>query len=114
MLAGRLTALHAALEPHLRSEERDVLPLAATCLSAAEWHAIGEAGFAATPRRALATVFGMFMYEGDPAVLRSMLAPAPAVPRLLLPLIAPLAYAHLCRRVHGTRQPAGASPSSPG
>jgi hypothetical protein len=80
-------------------------PASPANLSAAEWRAIGEAGFAATPNRARLAVFGMFMCEGDPAVLRAMLAPAPAGPRLLLPLAAPRAYARLCRRVHGTPRP---------
>jgi hemerythrin-like domain-containing protein len=104
-LAAELTALHAVVELHLRAEERDILPLAATYLSTAEWAAIGEAGAAATPKRALPAVFGMFMYEGDPSVLRSMLAPAPAPARVLVPLIAPRAYARLSRRVHGTPRP---------
>jgi hemerythrin-like domain-containing protein len=104
-LAEELTGLHAAVEPHLRAEERDILPLAATHLSAAEWGAIGEAGAAVTPKRALMVVFGMFMYEGDPAVLRAMLAPAPAPARLLVPLIAPRAYARRSRRIHGTARP---------
>jgi len=37
----------------------------------------------------LPLVFGMFMYEGDPTVLRMMLSTAPALPRLLMPRIAP-------------------------
>ncbi len=105
VLVERLTDLHAALEPHLRGEERDVLPLAARYLDPAEWRAVGEAGFLAIPKPALTTVFGMLMYEGDPEVLRSMLAHAPAVPRLLLPRIAPGAYARRSQAVYGTRRP---------
>lgn len=104
-VAGVLTALHAVLEPHLRGEERDVLPLAAVHLTEAEWRALGDAGFASTPKPALVLVFGMFAYEGDPAVLRAMLAHAPAVPRVLLPRIAPRVHARRCRRIHGTPRP---------
>jgi iron-sulfur cluster repair protein YtfE (RIC family) len=104
-LTATLTALHGELEPHLRGEERDVLPLAATYLSPAEWHAIGDAGARSTPKSALVGVFGMFMYEGDPVAVRAMLAQVPAVPRMLLPHLAPRAYARLCRRVHGTARP---------
>jgi hemerythrin-like domain-containing protein len=104
-LAAELTALHAAVEPHLRSEERDVLPLAAAYLRAAEWEAIGAAGAASVPKSALMMVFGMFMYEGDPEVLRAMLAPAPPPVRVLVPLGAPRVYARRCRRIHGTAQP---------
>jgi hemerythrin-like domain-containing protein len=104
-LTVTLTALHAALEPHLRGEERDILPLAAEHLTAAEWAAIGDAGFRSTPKSALVMVFGMFAYEGDPAVIRAMLAQAPAVPRALLPRLAPRVYARVCRRIHGAPRP---------
>lgn len=106
-LAAMLTALHGALEPHLRGEETDILPLVATHLSVAEWQAVGDAGFRATPKSALVLVFGMFMAEGDPEVLRSMLAAAPAPARVLLPRIAPAVYARRCRAVHGLDPAAG-------
>ena len=57
------------------------------------------------PKPALALAFGMFTYEGDPVVLRAMLASAPLVPRTLLPLIAPRLYARRARRIHGTARP---------
>lgn len=104
-LVADLTALHTALAAHLRAEEENVLPLAARHLDAAEWQAIGEAGFTAIPKPALPLVFGMLMYEGDPEVLTSMLAHAPAVPRVLLPRIAPVVHARRCRLVHGTPRP---------
>ena len=47
----------------------------------------------------------MFMYDGDPDVIRHMLSSAPPLVRALLPRIAPRAYARYCRRVHGTRNP---------
>ena len=102
-LVDGLADLYAALEPHLRGEENDVLPLVAAHLSAAEWHAVGDAGFRATPKSALVLVFGMFMAEGDPEVLRSMLAAAPLPARLLLPRIAPAVYERRCRALYGTR-----------
>jgi hemerythrin-like domain-containing protein len=104
-LSATLSALHDALEPHLRGEERDVLPLAAEHLTETEWQAIGEAGSAAVPKPAMLMVFGMFMYEGDPEVVASMLAHAPAPVRALLPRIAPRVYARHCRAVHGTDRP---------
>ena len=104
-LRGRFADLYAALEPHLRAEETDVLPLAATHLSVAEWEAIGDAGFRSTPKSALLLVLGMFLDGGDPEVVRSMIAGAPAPARALLPRIAPSVYARRCRALHG----AGAS-----
>jgi hemerythrin-like domain-containing protein len=104
-LAAALEKLHALLAEHLDLEERALLPLAAAALTQAEWHAIGEQAAAAMPKPALALAFGMFAYEGDPEVLRTMLASAPAVPRKLVPLVAPHLYARRARRVHGTPTP---------
>jgi hemerythrin-like domain-containing protein len=104
-LAALLRRLHDLVAEHLDAEERDILPLAALHLTQAEWAAIGENGAAAVPRTKLPLLFGMFMYEGDPDVVRDMLSSAPPVARALLPRIAPHAYARYCRRVHGTRRP---------
>ena len=104
-LATLLHRLHDALAEHLDAEERDILPLAALHLTSAEWAAIGENGATAVPRTKLPLLFGMLMFEGDPDVIRHMLASAPPLARALLPLIAPRAYAHYCGRVHGTRTP---------
>lgn len=104
-LAEDVEALHAALVEHLDAEERQVLPLAATCLSPAEWHEIGDAAVAVIPKSKLPLVFGMFMYEGDPVVLKMMLNTAPALPRLLMPRIAPRSYARYARTLHDTTTP---------
>ena len=104
-LAAQLDKLYLLLDEHLDLEERVLLPLAASALTADEWHAIGEAAVAATPRSALVLAFGMFAYEGDPAVLRHMLKTAPPVPRTVLPWIAPRVYARRARQLYGTAQP---------
>jgi hemerythrin-like domain-containing protein len=104
-LVAALDDLYGQLKEHLDTEERAVLPLAASVLTEAEWKAVGEEAVQAMPKPALVLAFGMFAYEGDPAVLRDMLASAPAVPRLLLPRIAPRAYARRARQVHGTPRP---------
>jgi hemerythrin-like domain-containing protein len=104
-LVTELDHLYGQLKEHLDTEESSVLPLAASVLTDAEWHAVGEAAVAAMPKPALLLAFGMFAYEGDPAVLRDVLASAPAVPRLLLPRIAPRAYARRAAQVHGTSRP---------
>jgi hemerythrin-like domain-containing protein len=104
-LVAALDQLHAQLKAHLDAEESTVLPLAASLLTDAEWAAIGAAGAAGVPRPALPLVIGMFAYEGDPAVLRNMLATAPALVRRIVPRLAPRAYAHRARIVHGTRRP---------
>lgn len=104
-LADELTRFHAVLRDHLDLEERALLPIAAMVLTDQEWHAIGEAGIAAIPKSALPLTFGMFAYEGDPAVLTDMLRSAPPVPRTLLPLLAPRIYARRAKRIHGTAKP---------
>ncbi|WP_375490050.1 hemerythrin domain-containing protein [uncultured Jatrophihabitans sp.] len=104
-LASSLDELHAVLSAHLDLEERALLPLAAAKLTPDEWHAAGEAGAKSMGKPALALAFGMFAYEGDPAVLRDMLKAAPAVPRMLLPRVAPRIYARRARRIHGTARP---------
>jgi len=76
-LSGELGTLHEHLTEHLDLEERAILPLAASVLTDAEWHAIGDAAVAAMPKSAPPLAFGMFAYEGDPAVLRDMLNTAP-------------------------------------
>lgn len=105
LLAAVLQSLSVLLSDHLDLEERAILPLAASVLTEAEWHAIGEAGVAVMSKPSLLLAFGMFAYEGDPAVLRDMLRSAPALPRLLLPRVAPRVYARRAARTYGTRQP---------
>jgi hypothetical protein len=104
-LVDQLRTLHSLLSEHLDAEERTVLPVAATLLTGAEWHAIGEAAVAAMPKSTLPLTFGMFAYEGDPEVLTDMLRTAPPLPRLLLPRIAPRVYARRAIQVHGTARP---------
>lgn len=104
-LTDALDRLHTVLREHLDLEERALLPLAAMVLTAEEWHAVGEAGAASIPRSAMPLVFGMFAYEGDPAVLATMLAGAPLPVRVLIPRIAPRVYARRAKLIHGTTRP---------
>lgn len=104
-LVDALQSLSRLLTEHLAAEERHLLPLAAAHLTEAEWHAVGEAGAASIPKSTLPLVFGMFAYEGDPEVLAGMLQGAPAVPRLIVPRIAPRMYARRAAQVYGTQRP---------
>lgn len=105
VLVAALQALHGLLAEHLDAEERTLLPLAAALLTEGEWRAVGETAAASIPKSALPLVFGMFAYEGDPEVVAGMLHAAPALPRLVVPRIAPRLYARRAAQVHGTRQP---------
>jgi hemerythrin-like domain-containing protein len=104
-LAGALERLHAALEEHLAAEEQHILPLARRWMSAAEWRELGDEAFAQLPKNKLPLVFGMLMYDGEPEVITGILALAPVLPRLLMPVLAPRAFARYARRVHGTAAP---------
>ena len=105
LLAERLDALHSALVEHLDAEESRLLPIAARTVTQAEWDAMGEAGKAGTPRRLTLLVFGMFGYEGDPAVMAGMLSDAPAPVRVLLPRLARRAFRKHALRIHVTATP---------
>lgn len=105
VLIAALQSLHRLLAEHLDDEERTLLPLAAAHLTPTQWHAVGAAGAASVPRSQLPLVIGMFAYEGDPDVLAGMLQAAPALPRLLVLLLAPRVYARRAARVHGTPRP---------
>ncbi|QNN52676.1 hemerythrin domain-containing protein [Nocardioides mesophilus] len=104
-LAARLEAMRTLLEEHLALEERELLPLAARALSQQEWDRLGEEGMASLDKKDASLALGMFMYEGDPAVIKTMLSHAPLLPRLLLPHLAPAAYRRYARRVYGTTTP---------
>ncbi len=104
-LVAELERLHALLVEHLDDEERHLLPLAAACLTPAEWGAVGEAAMASTPKRHLPLLLGLLMYEADPAVIAVMLHGAPPPVRAIVGFLGPRAYARYARRVHGTAAP---------
>ena len=104
-LATAWENLVARITEHLAAEEAHILPLAAAHMTPQEWQRLGEEGIGGLPRRQLPLVFGMVMYRADPEVIRGMLAHAPLLPRLLMPHLAPRAYARYARRLHGTTTP---------
>ncbi|MFJ8004024.1 hemerythrin domain-containing protein [Streptomyces fagopyri] len=104
-LASVMERLLSTLEEHLDLEEKEILPLAAEYITAAEWKRLGEHGLANSPKKTLPLAFGMTMYEAEPEVVRAVLAEAPLPARLIIPVIGPRLYAAHARRVHGTRTP---------
>ena len=80
--------------------------VAAAHLTPAEWAELGQEGMAGTPKDQLPRLFGSIMYDADPATVKGMLAHAPLLPRLMLPIVAPRAYARYARRVYGGSLPA--------
>jgi len=101
-LAAVLDRLNGLLIEHLAAEEERILPLASRCLPQAEWDLLGEEGLAALPESRFPVVLGMIMEDGDPEVVRGILALAPLVARLVLPVAAPPAYRRCAQRVYGS------------
>lgn len=104
-LAELYDQLYIHTAEHLDAEESRVLPLVARCITADEWGELGEAGRNGIKRSDLALVFGMMMYEGDPEVVATMLAPAPLPVRVLVPRLGRRAYRRHALAVHGTTTP---------
>lgn len=104
-LALALEEVDAALTEHLAAEEQHLLPIAARHLTEAEWQRLGEEGLGGLRKSQLPLAFGMLQYEGDPEVIAKMLTHAPALARLLMPVLAPRAFSRYARKVHGTPTP---------
>jgi len=104
-LATALERLVDNLVEHLALEEAEILPLTEKYVTAAEWQRLGEHGLAKSGKKTLPLTFGMMMYEGDPAVVKAVLADAPLPARLAMPVLGPRLYASHAKRIHGTRTP---------
>ena len=97
--------LSATLAEHLDAEEQRLLPIAARCLSQAEWDAVGRRARAGTRRGEQLLTFGMFQHDGDPLIVTRLLAGAPAPVRRVFPALARRAFRRRALLVHGTATP---------
>lgn len=104
-LADVLQDLHDTLVEHLDAEEQRLLPIAARTLTQVQWDAMGEAGREGVARKDMTLAFGMFAYEGDPAVIAGMLAEAPPPVRFVVSRLSRRAFRKHALRVHGTATP---------
>ncbi|MFF4978311.1 hemerythrin domain-containing protein [Streptomyces sp. NPDC001083] len=100
-LAAALTALGEKLTEHLAVEEREVLPIVDQYVTATEWHELGDHAINGLPKKKLPIVFGMLASLAEPAVVTLMLASAPLVPRIVMPVLGPRAFASHARKVYG-------------
>ncbi|MFE0627544.1 hemerythrin domain-containing protein [Streptomyces sp. NPDC058864] len=98
----RLT--HRAVRHHAL-EEKEILPLGARHVTAAEWAGLAEHTFAGHDTKSLTVSLGMLAYEAGPRAAKGLLTGAPLAARLLIPVIARRAYASRARRIHGTARP---------
>ncbi|MFJ8039233.1 hemerythrin domain-containing protein [Kitasatospora sp. NPDC096147] len=100
-LVAVLTEHLAVLVEHLDAEERELLPLAARHLTAAEWDAMGEHFEAATPKPKLLFFLGMALEEADAAERAALLAGLPLAARLLWHTLGRASYSRAVRRIRG-------------
>lgn len=104
-LADLFDTLYVHLVEHLDAEEERLLPIAARCMSQAEWDEMGETARREAPREEGLLALGMFQHDGDPEVIALMVSEAPAPVRWLLPRLARRAFRRHARAVHGTATP---------
>ncbi|MCP3422341.1 hemerythrin domain-containing protein [Nocardioides pinisoli] len=104
-LADLFDTLYVHLAEHLDAEEERLLPIAARCMTQAEWDHMGEVARREAPREEGMLALGMFQHDGDPEVFAQMLGDAPAPVRWLLPRLARRAFRRHALAVHGTATP---------
>jgi len=104
-LADLFDTLYVHLVEHLDAEEERLLPLAARCMTQAEWDAMGDTARREAPRKGAFLALGMFQHDGDPEVFALMVGDAPPPVRWLLPRLARRAFRKHALEVHGTATP---------
>jgi hemerythrin-like domain-containing protein len=104
-----LSRLLPALREHLAAEEDYVLPLIEKHLTGEEWDAMVAEGAGVFPPEKRPVLFGIMMYEGDPAAVREALDKMPDEVRPVIAQAAPRMYGDYAERVYGTRTPPRAS-----
>ena len=81
------------------------MPLVSTLLTHEEWAAISEVARSAVPPKQRTLALGMFLYEGDPAVVASMMSGTPMLVRKVVSILGRRAYAAHARALYGTASP---------
>jgi iron-sulfur cluster repair protein YtfE (RIC family) len=105
-LAGAVSQFLPAMQEHLALEEERVVPLIEKYITAAEYALLSQEGNAEVPRETLPTIFGMIMYEADPAVIDTIVAEMPAEIQPVIKDAAAQAYAGYAQQLYGTATPA--------
>lgn len=100
-LAEVLDRLNGELVEHLGLEEEEVVPAIARHITAAEWDAMVQEGGADMSPAQAPLLFGMMMYEGDPAAVQKAVDNMPPELRPVIKDMAAQAYAAYCERLHG-------------
>ena len=104
-LAGAIDRLLPVMNEHLALEEDRVVPLIEKFVTQAEYGRVAQEQGAEVPPDKLPAVFGMFMYEGDPAAIDLAVADMPAEVQPVIRDLAPKAYAAYAQELYGTATP---------
>ena len=104
-LADAIDQLIPPLTAHLALEEEHVVPLIEQCITKAEYALLPQEGVSMTPPESLPTIFGMVMYEADPAVVDMIVADMPAEVQPVIRDLSTKAYAAKTEQLYGTATP---------
>jgi hypothetical protein len=106
VLADAVGQFLPVMKEHLALEEERVVPLIEKYITAAEYALLPQEGNAEVPHDKLPTIFGMIMYEADPAVIDTIVAEMPAEIQPIIKDAAAQAYAAYAQQLYGTATPA--------
>jgi hypothetical protein len=93
------------MSEHLAVEEERVVPLIEKYVTQAEYVRVAQEQGAEVPPDKLPVMFGMFMYEAEPAVIDLAVAEMPAEVQPVIRDLAPKAYAAYAAELYGTPNP---------
>ncbi|MDX6278285.1 MAG: hypothetical protein QOJ72_2413, partial [Nocardioidaceae bacterium] len=79
--------ISSTLDAHLGQEEDEILPVAETSMTAAEWNEVGEAGMAALSKNRLLVQLGYILEDQTPAERKEFMTRVPPPARVLYKLI---------------------------
>jgi len=105
-LADAIDWLVPANSGHLAVEEEGAVPLIEKHLTQAEYALLARDGKAGISPDQLLTIFGMTMYEADPAVIDTVVAQLPAEHQPVIEDLAAKAYAAYAQELYETATPA--------
>jgi hypothetical protein len=104
-LAGAVDRLLPVMSEHLALEEERVVPLIEKYVTQAEYGRVAQEQGAEIPPDKLPVIFGMFMYEAEPAATDLAVAEMPAEVQPVIRDLAPKAYAAYAEELYGTPTP---------
>lgn len=101
-LANEFASAAVILDEHLDEEEREILPLVAEHITAAEWSQLGQRAHAGMPHHKLLKLMGMVFEDANTHERAQMLAALPGPGRLVWNLVGRRSYQKLVRELRGT------------